>query len=159
MSRSGYSDDIDNWQMIKWRGIITSATRGKRGQQFFRSLVNALDAMPDKQLVTSELKNESGCMCTLGALGAHQGLDLDSLDTYDHEALGQAFNIAEQLAREVMYENDDPRVVEDGGTWRRETPQDRWLRMRRWAESQILKAKGEESENSGNLAAAAEKHA
>lgn len=30
MSRSGYNDDIDNWQMIKWRGQVASAVRGKR---------------------------------------------------------------------------------------------------------------------------------
>lgn len=52
MSRSGYSDDCENIAM--WRGVIASATRGKRGQRFFRDLVTALDAMPEKALVAGD---------------------------------------------------------------------------------------------------------
>ena len=38
MSRSGYSDDLDNWDLIRWRGQVSSAIRGKRGQGFLREL-------------------------------------------------------------------------------------------------------------------------
>jgi len=31
MSRHGYSDDIDEWALIKWRGQVASAMRGKTG--------------------------------------------------------------------------------------------------------------------------------
>ena len=59
MSRSGYTDyddsDFANWNHIRWRGQVASATRGKRGQQFFRDLIAALDAMPTKVLITDDL--------------------------------------------------------------------------------------------------------
>lgn len=32
MSRCGYSDDYDQWALIRWRGAVESAIRGKRGQ-------------------------------------------------------------------------------------------------------------------------------
>lgn len=32
MSRSGYSEDLDMWDLIRWRGAVKSALRGKRGQ-------------------------------------------------------------------------------------------------------------------------------
>lgn len=57
MSRSGYSDDYDgdNWDLIRWRGAVTSAIRGKRGQAFLREALAALDAMPEKQLIAGDL--------------------------------------------------------------------------------------------------------
>lgn len=60
MSRSGYNDDIDNWALIKWRGQVASAIRGKRGQKMLRDLLAALDAMPEKSLIVHELESESG---------------------------------------------------------------------------------------------------
>jgi len=129
VSRSGYSDDLDVLQLGRWRGIIRSASKGQRGQAFFRSLVEALDAMPDKRLGKDDMVDDSGCMCSLAALAKHRGSDPDRLNPYDYKSLGQEFNIAHQLAREVMYHNDQ-------GTWKRETPEDRWLRMRNWAAEQ-----------------------
>lgn len=79
MSRSGYSDDIDNWQMIKWRGMVASATRGKRGQKFFRDLLEALDVMPVKELIDSELEKD-GDVCAIGSLGKHRCIDMDKID-------------------------------------------------------------------------------
>ncbi len=131
MSRSGYSDDCENVAM--WRGVIASATRGKRGQRFFRELVTALDAMPVKALVTGELETKEGAVCALGALGKHAGKDLASVDTCDHQTLGDTFDIAPQLAQEVMWENDE------AGRFRRETPEQRWERVRGWAAEQIKK--------------------
>lgn len=108
MSRAGYTDDGDDpLAMGRWRAQIRSATRGKRGQQFFRDLVAALDAMPEKELIAGELKDSDGCVCALGALGSARGVDLSELDTEDYESLGATFDIAEQLARETMYENDE----------------------------------------------------
>lgn len=130
MSRSGYSDDLDVLDLGRWRAIIRSATKGKRGQAFFKALVEALDAMPVKELISSDLQDDSGCMCTLGALAAHRGVPLETLDTYDYSQLGETFNIAHQLAQEVIYENDE-------GSWCCETPENRWHRMRTWAAKQI----------------------
>lgn len=129
MSRSGYTEDCENLAM--WRGQVASAIRGKRGQAFLRDLVAALDAMPEKKLIEGDLQDEGGAVCALGALGVKRGLDVESMDTYDYEALGKTFNIAHQLAQEVMFENDE-------ACWRgRETPEERWARVRAWSVAQI----------------------
>lgn len=123
MSRSGYSYDNEN--VALWRGQVASAIRGKRGQAMLRDLIEALDAMPVKALIEGDLVNDSGSVCALGALGQKRGVDLDGLDTYDYAALGRTFDIAHQLAQEVMFENDE-------GHWK-ETPEQRWQRVRDWA--------------------------
>lgn len=130
MSRSGYTDGGDPLDLGRWRAIIASATRGKRGQSFFRELLTALDAMTEKKLVHGELQDDSGCVCTLGAGAAAKGVDPNTLDTYDYPKLGETFDIAHQLAQEVMYENDE-------GSWGNENPERRWERMREWVSQQI----------------------
>lgn len=132
MSRHGYSEDCENLAM--WRGVIASATRGKRGQAFFRSLLAALDAMPQKRLVEGALQDAEGSVCALGCLGKARGVDLNRVDTHDWDELGELFDIAPQLAQEVMYVNDE---------WRRDTPEARWLRVREWAAQQIRVAPDE----------------
>jgi hypothetical protein len=117
------------WQSIRWSGRIASATRGKRGQVFFRELVSALDTMPAKRLVDGALQTSEGDVCALGALGRAKGVKLDELDTTNWDALGETFNIAASLSREVMYMNDDFY----GGT-----PERRWEMVRKWAASQIV---------------------
>lgn len=134
MSRSGYVDDCDNWQLIKWRGQVASAIRGKRGQQLLRDTLAALDAMPEKRLVASELETAEGEVCTLGAVGRMRGLDLSAIDPEDSELVAQEFGIAEQLAREIVYENDER--VPYG-----ETPEQRWTRMREWVVKHIKEPK------------------
>lgn len=129
MSRSGYSDDCENLAM--WRGVIASATRGKRGQAFFRALVEALDAMPNKRLVEGELQTDEGEVCALGCLGRHRGLALANVDPEENwETLGELFGIAPQLAQEVMYVNDEQ--------FRVSGPEARWRIVRDWAARQIV---------------------
>lgn len=128
MSRSGYIADLDNWEIIKYRGQVASAMRGKRGQKFLRDLIAALDAMPVKELIDDELVDEEGRVCALGALGKAKGIDMSGIDPYDAERVSTTFDIAEQLAREVMYENDE--------YWH-DDPAGRWKRMRKWAESHL----------------------
>ena len=56
MSRSGYVDDMcDQWAMIRYRGAVRSAIRGRRGQAFLREMLAALDAMPEKRLTAGAL--------------------------------------------------------------------------------------------------------
>ncbi len=129
MNRSGYSDEGEHFAM--WRGVIMSATRGKRGQAFFRALVEALDAMPDKRLVAGELETEEGAVCALGCLGKHRGIAIGSVDTEDWDKLGELFNIAPQLAQEVMYVNDEDFRA-------RHSPEERWQVVRTWAARQIV---------------------
>ena len=136
MSRSGYSDGCENVEL--WRANIRRATAGKRGQAFFRDLVAALDAMPEKRLISGELGTEEpeGPVCALGALARHKGAALDDDDTYDYDKLGETFDIASMLAQEVMYENDEGwRPWEASKT--PETPEERWTRIRAWAAEAI----------------------
>lgn len=138
MSRSGYSDDGD---YAMWRGMVASATRGKRGQQFFRDLLSALDAMPEKRLIRDALE-DGGEVCAIGALGRAKGIDMSNMDPECPEEVAPAFNIAECLAQEVVYMNDeyfDFHYVEvDGRSKRTEyTPEERWQKMRKWAAEQI----------------------
>lgn len=140
MSRSGYSDDLDNWAMIKWRGMVASAIRGKRGQQLLRELADAMDAMPVKELIAEELEVD-GAHCALGVVGAKRGIDLSAIDPDDAERVSKAFNIAECLAQEIVYINDEDfssyKVVD--GKWARcaETPAERWTRVRKWVAEQV----------------------
>jgi hypothetical protein len=133
MSRSGYNDDCEQWALIRWRGAVNSATVGKRGQQFFRDLLAALDALPEKKLIAEELESH-GCVCALGALGKARGVPMENLDPEDSASVAGAFNIAEALAREVVFENDE------GGYWK-ETPEQRFVRVRKWVEHQIKPSK------------------
>lgn len=142
MSRSGYSDDCENnWSLICWRGAVNSALRGKRGQAFLKELGEAMDAMPVKRLVTEELQAD-GEFCTLGVVGNARGLDMSVIDPDDPDIVADKFGIAAAMAREIVWENDDhPGVygLKEDGTqgWRRETPEERWVRMRKWVLKQI----------------------
>ena len=128
MSRSGYSEDYDNWDLIRWRGAVTSAIRGKRGQAFLRELLSALDALPEKKLVADELE-EHGDYCALGAVGKARGMDLRGLDPEDRETVAAAFGIPHSLACEIMFENDE-------AGWDT-TPEKRWHWMRGWVVRQL----------------------
>ena len=130
MSRSGYSDDCDdNWQSIMYRGAVISAIRGKRGQELLRDLIAALDAMPDKRLITGDLE-EGGDVCALGSVGKFRGVEMSGLDPGEPEEVAAAFKIAPALAREVVYMNDEWYDVE--------SPEKRWERMRAWAVSKLV---------------------
>lgn len=128
MSRSGYTDDCDDiWALIRWRGAVSSALRGNRGQAFLRELITALDALPEKVLVVEELEKD-GEVCALGSVGKLRGMDMSAIDPEDREQVANAFGIAEAMAAEIMYEND-----EYG-----HSPQAVWLHMRKWAEGHLL---------------------
>ena len=132
MSRSGYTDKMDdNWELIKWRGQLASAIRGKRGQRLLREMLAALDAMPEKALVAHELETQEGDVCALGALGKARGIDMQRLDPEEPEDVAAAFDVAPQLAREIVYFNDE--VGEHG-----ETCEQRWKRMREWVARRII---------------------
>lgn len=134
MSRADYDDYCDNWALIKWRGMVASSIRGKRGQSFFRALIDALDAMPEKRLIVGDLEKD-GEVCALGCLGKKRGFDLSHIDPDDsdhHKELSSLFDIAECLVREVEYVNDE---------WgRRASPEQRWQTVRNWAQDQLKEA-------------------
>lgn len=130
MSRSMYSDDghDDMWGHICWRGAVESARRGKRGQQFLREMLAALDAMPEKKLITGELEL-NGQVCAIGSVGLARGIDMSKIYPEDYDAVARTFGIAPALVREIEYMNDDE--------WYSDTPEQRFVRMRKWVESLI----------------------
>jgi hypothetical protein len=133
MSRSGYSDDCDGWALICWRGAVTSAIKGKRGQAFLRESLAALDTMPVKRLTTDSLHEpSSGEFCTLGVVGTARGLDLAALEYSEREDVADAFGISSALAGEIMFMNDDNELTDDCTT-----PEQRWVRMRKWISGKI----------------------
>lgn len=130
MSRSGYSDDLDPLDLGRWRGQVTSATRGKRGQAFFKDLLAALEAMPNKRLVQHELQTGTGEVCALGALGRARDLDMSKIDPSEPEEVSLHFGIAKPLACEVVYMNDEHYSTKDDEV--------RWVHMRNWVKNQII---------------------
>lgn len=137
MSRSGYNDDNeDQWQFIRWRGAVTSAIRGKRGQVFLKEMLVALDALPEKKLITGTLQDdyEDGAVCALGAVGRRRGVAMDKIvvdedDDGVNEEIAGLLEIPHALACEVMWMNDE--------AWSHLTPEARFNRMRRWIARQI----------------------
>ena len=104
MSRSGYNDGCESAAL--WRGQVASAIRGRRGQAFLREMLATLDEMPEKRLITEELRQD-GEVCALGAVGARRGVALEGLDPYDYDRLAAIFGIARQLIQEIEYVNDE----------------------------------------------------
>ena len=147
MSRSGYSDDCDdNWSWIRWRGYVASAIRGKRGQDFLREMLAALDALPEKKLIANELRADDGCVCAIGAVGLARGIDMSKLDPDDYDAVAATFGINEKLAQEIVYLNDEScwwetdetgKAIRDGDGFRKITPEGRFRQMRAWVVSKI----------------------
>jgi len=134
MSRSGYSDDGENIAM--WRGQVASAIRGRRGQAFLVEVVEALDALSEKKLITDALEAD-GAVCAIGSVGLRRGVNMAPLDPDEPEPIAKAFGIARQLVQEIEYENDERQWRYEHGKSRRETPEERWQRMRDWAVSHI----------------------
>lgn len=134
MSRSGYSDDMDdNWALIRWRGAVNAAIKGKRGQALFREMAAALDAMPVKRLIANELVAKNGEVCALGAVAKVRAIDVSGVDPEDREMVARKFDISEALAAEIMYENDNEFC------YCNEEPEQRWKRVREWV-AENLKA-------------------
>jgi hypothetical protein len=145
MGRSGYTEDYgydDQWQLIRWRGAVASALRGKRGQAFLRECLAALDAMPDKKLYSGRLVGDDGACCTMGAVVKARGLEVpavlreceqeaEDLDYSMGEVADRAaelLDIASAMAREIAYENDEV-------CWK--SPSHRWKHMRAWVAARI----------------------
>lgn len=133
MSRSGYSEDYDDeWGLIRWRGAVASAIRGRRGQAFLKEMLGALDALPQPELGAHELAAE-GAFCAIGAVGRSRGIDMSAIDPYDANAVAATFGIAPAMAREIVYEND-------GSYGAVESPATRFHRMKRWIAGQIVQS-------------------
>jgi hypothetical protein len=157
MSRSGYSDQCDGWALVRWRGAVAQSARGKRGQAMLKEMAIALDSLPEKRLAANSLETSDGEYCALGALGRYRGMDMKTISPDDREAVAKAFGVAEALASEVMFLNDEAGLEEDTPfnflvcgpmrPWQNHTqlrwmPNEqagtaRWKRMRAWVAENI----------------------
>lgn len=151
MSRSGYIDDCERWDLIRWRGQVASAIKGNRGQAFLLEMWRSMQALPSHRLTAGELENEyDGAVCAIGSVGKARGVDMSKLDPEDHDAIADAFGIPHQLAQEIMYLNDEcdrgEYVPAHGPTrhpWQRlsvfvpATPEKRFERMKKWIEANL----------------------
>ncbi len=133
MSRSGYHDDLDQRDLAMWRGQVASAIRGKRGQALLRDIATYMDAMPTKELVRGAIETPEGAVCALGCVLRHRGLtqDDDLHRRFDAESTASRLDIAECLAKEVTFINDEAAYDE--------TPAQRWKRVRAWVAEQLTK--------------------
>ena len=137
MARHGYSDDIDDvLQLGRWRGMVASAIRGKRGQALLKELAAALDAMPAKRLVKGTLQTKDGDCCAIGAVCKAKGKDYtahEDDDAYDQQemnaGIANELDVAECLIQEIEYKNDE-------GAYK-ETDEQRWTRVRAWVQKKI----------------------
>ena len=142
MSRSGYDEGYDeNPICYLWYSIVDRAVKGRRGQRAIVDFINALDAMPVKELIDRSFQTECG-VCSLGALAVARGIDMSDLDEeygdyVDAAEVGKRLDIAPSMARQVMFENDECGA----------TPSGRWHRMRRLALAKLT------TENRGPFAA------
>lgn len=139
MSRSGYDDcddGCDSNDLNLYRANVDRAFAGKRGQAFLKEMLAAMDALPNEKLIPSIMQDESGEVCAIGAVGKARFLDMDYLNALAEDGdldlgrwVAKKFGIAECMARDIMYWNDE--------VCRRETPKGRFIRMRKWIEGQI----------------------
>jgi hypothetical protein len=146
VSRSGYNEgDDSDYPVALYRSAVDRAMRGRRGQAFLRELLTSLDELPVKELVQNDLVSDGG-VCALGAVAEHRNLDVSELEPEDADQVALTFGIAESMAREIVWENDEC----GGSTWTTpkeawerpvripETPAQRWERMRAWVVRQIV---------------------
>jgi hypothetical protein len=136
MSRSGYSEDCD-WdanESYLYRANVDRAIAGKRGQAFLKEMLAVLNAMPEKRLA-AETIIKNGEVCAMGAVARARGIDVSDIDPeddyYHAQELSKRLGIASQLVREIAFENDGDFL------WKSETPEERFVRVRRWVESKI----------------------
>lgn len=131
MSRSGYTDDYMGWDLIRWRGAVASAIRGKRGQGFLREMLAAMDSLPQPRLIAHELVTEAGECCAIGSVALRRGMDVSAIDDTEREEVAAAFGIAEAMAAEIAFVNDE-------AAWGPpETPEARFTRVRSWIVSNL----------------------
>lgn len=151
MSRSGYIDDCEQWDLIRWRGQVASAIRGKRGQSFLLEMWRAMQALPQQKLIAKELEADDGAVCAIGAVGKARGVDMSKLDPEDYEAVAATFGIPHQLAQEIVFMNDEwygGKFAEAAGPTRYGrvgvsvfvpiTPEERFAKMKKWIEENLL---------------------
>ena len=137
MSRSNYSYDCDHLEL--YRHAVDCALKGRRGQAFLREMAVALDAMPVKELIAGDLVRNDGAVCAIGAVCQARQLDVSHVDSESPWRVGRLVGIAESMAAEIAFENDEhgPDYSPFSPRGLIESPTKRWQRMRAWVAEQI----------------------
>jgi len=136
--------------------------KGKKGQEFLKKLLSALDAMQVKELHTDALKNEEGGFCALGCYANHFKVKTDDIYPDDALAISKRFGISQMLVWQIIWENDEnlvndkmwiysllvgpvrTRSTEWGEHRQRQlvpdpdAPRKRWEAMRQWVVDNIV---------------------
>ena len=147
MSRSGYSEDLDQWALIRWRGAVASAMKGKRGQALLKEMEAALLALPEKRLCVGWTNSADGEVCALGSVALKRKMDagkhrVDAMAKLEREfnedvgadEVGGEFGIADAMAQEIAYVNDEQGPYNC-------TPEQRYEFVLAWVRENIAKAK------------------
>jgi len=100
--------------------------------------------MPVRELVAGEIVRDKEHVCAIGSVAVARGLDVSELDEYDGETVGKTFGIAESMAREIAFVNDD-----DFGH-KTETPAERWTRVRAWVAKEMTPKRSNTTEGDGD---------
>lgn len=138
MSRSGYGGEGDDVSL--WRQAVNNAINGKRGQLFLQELLMSLDAMPNKRLIAHDLECD-GEVCALGSVGKMRHIDMTHINPEDYHIVARMFGIAECLAQEIVFINDEAAPPKWDNT-EDETPEERFQRVRKWVASKIKTKEG-----------------
>jgi len=111
--------------MEPYRNAVERDMKGKRWQAFMGELAAALDAMPEKALISDELIDGKGGCCALGAVCLARKVDLAQVNCFDSKTVADILGIAPSMAEEIVFMNDECSLLY-------ETPGQRWRRMRAW---------------------------
>lgn len=161
MSRHYEGDDCDPDEQRRvnlWRANLAREIKGKRGQAFLRELLAALEALPEKRLVSNALAAK-GTVCALGSLALKRRTDagessdvvIDDLSKVivDHEHedwdgdemsdwAEAVLACPSHLAWYIPYENDTGPRTRVGKEVHEETDEHRYERMVRWVRARIV---------------------
>jgi hypothetical protein len=136
--RIGYSEDEDfPGQFGLWQANCRRSLKGKAGQAVLRELEQALLALPEKRLISYELKNEEGEVCAVGALAKYRGVETTKADPEEMEEVGVELGMPRLVAWKVVCVND---IELDGYGSHSITPEERYDKMLEWVRRQIAQS-------------------
>ena len=111
------------------RANMRRSGQGARGQRALREIEAALIDLPAKRLIHGTLIDDNGDVCAIAAYGRHKGVDLS---TFDAEEDSVDVGIIGGMPRLVAWQ-----IVELNDRGRRETPEERYVRVLAWVREQL----------------------
>jgi len=158
MSRIGWTDEEDYpGQFGLWQANCQRSLDGRKGQAALRELETALLALPQKRLITSELVNDAGEVCAIGAVAKHRGQlteDMRARGECHMEEVGVDLGMPRLVAWKIVELNDillsdrEGRLVIHAGPYRwpseqptswefTMTPEQRYERVLEWVRGEL----------------------